>query len=146
MHFKLLEEIFIHFMLERKENRIQNFESILFIVMLFFVFVSFSGNSEKMTYNNAQYEVVTRFHSSSVPAIISDYIQMPVFHKSLLTSIDKKGFSLYNDKFKIAFDSRSIAQRITYLEKSFSFLEPQSACRFYYHLFSIDAKELPVLS
>ena len=133
-------------MLERKENRIQQIESILFIVMLFFVFVSFSGRSERMTFNDAQYVIVTGLHSNFTPAIISDYIQTPVLQKSLLTSTDKQGFLFYNDKFKIAFDNRSIAQRFFYLEKSFSFLEPQSACRFYYHLFSIDAKELPALS
>lgn len=146
MYRKLLEEILIYFRMERKENSTKQIESILFIVMLFFVFVTFSGRSERMTFNDVQYVVVTGLHSNSIPAIISDYIQMPVYHKSLLTSIDKQGFMFYNGKFKIVFDNRSIAQRFFYLEKSFSFLEPQSACRFYYHLFSIDAKELPVLS
>jgi len=133
-------------MMEQKENKIQNFESILVIVMLFFVFVSFSGRSEKMTFNDAHYVIVTGLHSNSVPAIISDYTQTPVLQKSLLTSMDKTGLLFYNDKFKIAFDNRSFAQRFFYHEKSFSFLEPQSTCRFYYHLFSIDAKDLPSLS
>lgn len=146
MQHKLLEEILICFMLERKENSTKQIESILFIVMLFFVFAFFSGRSEKMTFNDAHYVIVTGLHSNSVPAIISDNIQTPVLQKSLLTSMDKTGLLFYNDKFKIAFDNRSFAQRFFYLEKSFSFLEPQSTCRFYYHLFSMDAKDLPSLS
>jgi len=133
-------------MIDSKEDIIQNLGRVLFLVLFFFVCASFSGNSEKLTYNTAQYEIVTGLHSSTVNAVVADFFQMPAYHKSLLTSIDHKGFLLCNIKFRIAADNRNVAQRIIFLEKSLSSLNPMSTCRFYYHLFSTDDKELPALS
>lgn len=133
-------------MLERKENRIQQIESILFIVMLFFVFVSFSDCSEKITYNYSHYEVVSGSHLSSVSAIILDYNHTPVLQKSLLTSIDKTGFLFFNYSFKIAADNHNFGQRFHIIEILLPTLKLLSFSRFYYHLFSFASNELPALN
>lgn len=133
-------------MQDRKENTIQNLGSTLFMVLFFIICFSFSGKSEKPSFNDAQYELVAGLHSSSVKAIVVDFIQMPVFHKSLMTSIDKMGFSFCNTKFKLSADNKNFAQQIIFLERSIPSLKPLYTCRFYYHLFSAQAKELPALS
>jgi len=131
---------------DRKENTMQNLGSTLLMVVFLIICISFSGKSEKPTNNDTQYELVTRLHSSSVKAIVADFIQMPVFHKSLMTSIDKTGFSFCNTKFKLSADNKKFSQQIIFQERSIPTIKPLSTCRFYYHFFSSEAKDLPALS
>jgi len=133
-------------MTDRKEVIIQNLGKALFLVLFLIVCASVSGSSEKLTYNDAQYEVLTGLHSSPVKAIIAEFIQMPVYHKSLMTSIDNTGFTFCNIKFKLTIVNRNIAQQIISIEKTSLSLKPLSSCRFYYHVFSKDDKKLPALS
>jgi len=131
---------------DRKEDIFQYIGRTLFLVLLLFVMVSVTDNSDKPTCHYAQNEVLTGLDSGTVHAFFSDYNQMPVLQKSLLTSIDKIGFLFYNNKFKIAADGRTIAQQIIFLENSYPSVKTLHACRFYYHLFSTDANAFPVLS
>jgi len=133
-------------MTDRKEDIIQNLGKALFLVFFFLVCASVSGSSEKLTYNDAQYEVVTGLHSSQVKAIIAEFIQMPVYQKSLLTSIDKSGFTYCNIKFKLSAENRNIVQHILFVEKTSLSLKPLSYSRFYYHFFPTNTWELPALS
>jgi len=133
-------------MTDRKENIIRDFGKTLFLVFFFFVCASVSRNSEKPTYNDAQYVVVTGLHSSHVKAIIAEFIQMPVYQKSLLTSIDKTGLSFCNIKFKLAAENKSISQEIHHIENLSPILKPLSSCRFYCHFFPANTRELPTLS
>ena len=133
-------------MMESKENRTKQIESILFIVMLFFVIVSFSGRSEKMTYNYSHYEVDSGLHLNSVSAMISDCNNTPVLQKGLLTTLDKTGFLFLNYSFKIAADNHNFSQRFHLLDILLPILNPLSFSRFYYHLFSFASKELPAIN
>ena len=116
-------------------------------MMLFFVVLfSSNGRSEKPTYNDAPYGLSTEFHSTTAKAVIADPSQLPIFQKYLPTSFDANNFILYNFKFKIIADNNAISQQFNFIEKTTVLIKPQSSCRFYYHLFHIDADDSPVLS
>lgn len=133
-------------MVDRKENSKQNLVSIVFMLLFFVVLFSANGRSEKPTYNDAAYGLSTGFHSTTAKAVIADPCKLPVFQKCLPTSFDANGFILYNFKFKIVADNNTILQQFSSLEKTIALIKPQSTCRFYYHLFPLDADDSPVLS
>lgn len=130
-------------MVDRKENS-THLARIIFMMLFFVVLFSGNGRSEKPTYNDAQYGLSADLHL--VSAVITVPCQLPVFQKELPTSFDLKEFGLYNYKLKIAADNNAISQLFNFLEKTTALIKPQSSCRFYYHLFHIDANDSPVLS
>jgi hypothetical protein len=129
----------------RKEDITQQVARIIFMMLFFVVLFSGTAKLEKSTCN-VQYGLATELHSGSVKAIIADPLQLPAFQKSLPTSTDIKGLLLYNYKFKIAADNSYISLQIDLLEKTLPLLKPLSTCRFYYHLFHIDASDATALS
>jgi hypothetical protein len=133
-------------MSDRKEDIIQNSGRIIFMVLFFLLAISFSGRSEKPTYDDSQYELTTRLHSTSVKAILVDFVHVPFFQKSLLTTVDKSGFQFCNYKFKLSTDNLNSIRQILFTENASLSLKPLSFCRFYYHLFSAATKEVPLLS
>ncbi len=132
-------------MVDRKENS-THLARIIFMMLFFVVLFSGNGRSEKPTYNDAQYGLSADLHLVSAKAVITASCQLPVFQKELPTSFDLKEFGLYNYKLKIAADNNAISQLFNFLEKTTALIKPQSSCRFYYHLFHIDANDSPVLS
>jgi len=133
-------------MVDRKEDITQQIARIIFMILFFVILFSITGKSEKPTYNDTVYGLSTELHSSSAKAFISDSFHLPTFQKGLLTSTDVKGFILYNSKFRIAADNSNISLQINLLEKTQPLLNPLSTCRFYYHLFHLDASDAPALS
>lgn len=133
-------------MVDRKENSTQNLISIVFMLLFFVVLFSANERSEKPTYNDSPYGLSADLHLISAKAVITDPCQLPVFQKHLPTSFDLKGFGLYNYKLKIAADNNAILQQFSSLRKAITLIKPQSTCRFYYHLFPLDADDSPALS
>ena len=122
-------------MIERKENIIQNFELAIFLLLVGMLLVTFTGKSDRLTHNTAQYEYVTGLQLNSASAILVDLAQIPSFHK-ITISFDKINLLSYNNYFKITADNRTTFRQIISLEYSIPYLQPLSICRFYYHLSS----------
>jgi hypothetical protein len=134
-------------MTDKKEEIIQNSGRIFLMVLFFFVAFSITGRSEKPTCNDdSRYEVITGLHSVTVKAILADFVRVPFYQKNLQTSMDVKGFLLFNYKFKITAENINTCRQFSSLRNILPLLKPQSACRFYYHLFHIDASDASVLS
>jgi len=119
---------------------------VLFMALFLLMLAVHSDQSDKPTYFGAQYELLSEIHSDSDHAILVDFIQPPSFQKTLVSFADKTGLLLFNQTFKITVDNHHITQRIILIQKSLLSLRPTSTCRFYYHLFPINADEPPLLS
>jgi len=128
-------------MINKKENII-NFLSAVFAMALFlFVISSFSDNSVKQN-NTFQHELISEIHPNNVNAVNVDAFQFPSYKKT--------GGSLlkifFNENHQTIADNRKIVQTIIFHQRNQLLIKPLSICRFYYHLFSKNAKDLPVLS
>lgn len=128
-------------MINKKENII-NFLSAVFAMALFlFVISSFSDNSIKQN-NTFQHELISEIHPNNVNAVNVDAFQFPSYKKT--------GVSLlrifFNENHQTVADNRKIVQTIIFNQRNQLLIKPLSICRFYYHLFSKNAKDLPVLS
>lgn len=133
-------------MTSQQEDRVIFLGRVLFMVLFLFVLSVKFDKPERQTYFAAQYELITEIHSGSNNALCVDSVQLPSLQKSLVSFTDKTGFSLFNESFKLSFDNSRITQRIILLQKSAPSRAAVSSCRFYYHLFSTDAQEPPLLS
>jgi hypothetical protein len=134
-------------MKNQSEDRFNFLGRVLLMVLFLLVICAHFDKSEKQTYFATQYEILSEIHSNSAHAVCVDFIQAPVIQKSLVTLNDKSGISLFNEDLKISADNNRISKRIILFQKSLlSSLNPQSICRFYYHLFPIDTQEPPLLS
>jgi len=128
-------------MINKKENII-NFLSAVFAMAAFlFVISSFSDNSIKQN-NTFQHELISEIHQNNVNAVNVDAFQFPSYKKA--------GVSLlrifFNENHQTVADNRKIIQAIIFHQRNKLLIKPLSICRFYYHLFSKNAKDLPVLS
>lgn len=117
----------------------------LFMVLLFVVLSAFTHKQEQANFSR-QYETLAELQPTSASAIITDLIQLPALLKCQPTLVDKSGFILFNDHFKILADNRHATQRLIVLQRESQLSKPVFSYRFYYHLFPIDAQDPPALS
>jgi len=136
----------IRLMKNREEDRFVIFGRVLFMVFFLMIICIQSNKSEKNTFFHSQYETACNIHDHSGHAVCVDMIQVPAFQKSLITLKDKTGITLFNEGFKQSYDNSRINQEVLLLRKTILYYKPDSNCRFYYHLFSIDRTEPPLLS
>lgn len=128
-------------MINKKENII-NFLSAVFAMALFlFVISSFSNNSVKQN-NTFQHELISEIHPNNVNAVNVDAFQFPSYKKTGVSLLK----IFFNENHQTVADNRKIVQIIIFNQKNQLLIKPLSICRFYYHLFSKNAKDLPVLS
>jgi hypothetical protein len=128
-------------MINKKENII-NFLSAVFAMALFlFVISSFSDNS--VTQNTtSRHELVSEIHQNNVNAVNVDPLQFPSYKKTGVPLLR----IFFNENHQTVADNRKIVQTIIFRQRNQLLIKPLSICRFYYHLFSKNAKDLPVLS
>ncbi len=133
-------------MISQKEDR-ANYLGRAVLLVLFFLFISaFSGKPVNKTKPTVPYESLSDLHSGPVKGIIAAAVQLPAFQKNRVSSHDKLSFHLFSKIFKISSDNRKIAQQFIFLQQAEILIQPISYCRFYYHFFSADSDELPILS
>jgi hypothetical protein len=130
----------------KERNIVLNAGRATLMMLFFFLCISFLSKSEKSTYSDTSYEQLTELHAYTGNAVVSDFVQIPVYDKDLLISSCKTNFSFCNTKLRMFVYNGTIAQRINFLEQTILSLKPLSYCGFYYHLFSSDSRELPTLS
>mgnify|MGYP001289361246 CR=1 FL=1 len=128
-------------MINKKENII-NFLSAVFAMALFlFVISSFSDNPVKQN-NTFQHELISEIHPNNVNAVNVDAFQFPSYKKTGVSLLK----IFFNGNHQTVADNRKIVQTIIFNQRNQLLIKPLSICRFYYHLFSKNAKDLPVLS
>ena len=113
-----------------------------FIVLFFFLLVTFSNQSVKQASFPVKIQSIIESQTTSV---IADAIQIPLFQKNWVSSVDKLSFQHFNTTFKRYADDRIITQRFLYLQQNELLIKPLTHDRFYYHFFSNDIGEVPVL-
>ena len=133
-------------MTHQEEDRFNFLGRVLFMVFFLLIICIQSNKSEKNTFFHSQYEVITEVNAASGNALCVDFIQAPIIQKSLVTFNDKTGLSLFNANFKLSCDNSGISHEFVLLKITSLSQKPISNCRFYYHLFSIDSTEPPILS
>jgi hypothetical protein len=133
-------------MQHREEDRFAFLGRILFMVFFLMIICMQSNKSEKDTFFHSRYEIACNIHDISGHAVCVDAIQTPAAQKSLITLNDKTGLTLFNEDFKQSCDNSRINRQFVLLRKTTLSATPVSNCRFYYHLFSLDPTEPPLLS
>jgi hypothetical protein len=129
-------------MKDQREDIINYLGRALFVVLFFFLVVSFSGQPVKRTCEPAKIQLAAELHPGPV---ITDAAQLPLFQKNLASCVDKMSFQLFNEAFKRSADDRIITQRFIFLRQTELLIKPSTNCRFYYHRFPKDTGEVPIL-
>jgi len=108
---------------------------------MLFLLSSFSNKSFKQNNTPSQYFLKAEFHADG-KAAINDPVQVPSVKKSHLPLLS----GLFGDNHKAYANNRKILSSFILLQKTQLSIKPQNLCRFYYHLFSNTAEDLPELS
>jgi len=133
-------------MITRKDDCI-NALGMAFFGMLFFLLVSsFSETPSNRTNETLKFELAVELHAASTQANGSDRIRLPAFGKNWISSVDRMNFRLFNYTLKLLADNSLVRQEIFYLDRFLLLLKQTEVHRFYYHLFSFDSREIPVLN
>ena len=133
-------------MIKRKEDNNNFFGIVLFILLFFLLISSPSDTTGKHLNDTLKFELISEFHSSPLSADIVTVINLPLFHKSWVTSQDKMNFRHEEGTLKICSDNRKVNQQMLSLQKDEFVTKNIAFYRFYYHLFSLVSSELPSLS
>ena len=132
------------------KNRIEDISKYLgkalFIVLFFLIVAAFSDCSNQQPIKPESHELVSEWLSKSAQAISTDAVQLPLFEKNRVSSVDKLILPIFNPTFKLSADNRKIAQRFFSLHQTELAIKPFALTRFYYHLFPKVAEDVPVLS
>ena len=134
------------FMKNYQEDRFNNLGRVILMLLFLTVICAHFNRSDKQTYYASQFEQIAEIHADSAHAVYVDFLQVSSFQKNLISFLDKTGFSLFNENFRISVESQNINQRIVLLRKSLQYRKPSSFDRFYYHLFSANRNEPPLFS
>ena len=129
-------------MINQREDITNYLGRTLFIVLFFLLMVFFSDKSVRQTHLPVKVQSMAELPANSA---ITDAIQLPSFQKNLVSLEDKMSFKLYNASFKRFDDNRVITQQFISLQQTEFLIKPLTECRFYYHLFSKDTGEVPIL-
>ena len=128
-------------MVYKKGDIINSLGTAIIIVFFLFIFSSFSDKPITPTDRSSRYELKAGFHSDQVKAAILEAVRLPSVQKSSVLLLH----NIYNDTYKVIANDKTITQGFIELQKTQLSIKP-TFCRFYYHLFSKDADDLPVLS
>lgn len=118
----------------------------LFMVLFLFIVAAFSDRSNQQSINPVPHELVSEWLSKSAQAISTEAVQLPLFEKNRVSSVDKLILPLFNPTFKLSADNRKIAQRFFSLHQTKLVIKPFALTRLYYHLFPKVAEDASVLS
>lgn len=129
-------------MINKKKDSI-NFLCTTFSIVFFFLLLSsFSNKPVKQNFPAVQYEIISEHVSDNGNAVTVDAVQNPYSHKTCVTLLNY----FFNETHKIIADNSKITHRIILNQKTQILIKPINICRFYYHIFSKDAEDLPALS
>lgn len=129
-------------MIFKKGDIISSLGTAIIIVFFMLIFSSFSDKPITPTDRSSRYELKTGFHSDQDEAIISEAVRLPSVQKSSVLLFH----NIFNDTYKVISNDKTITQGFIELQKTLLTIKPITSCRFYYHLFTKDADDLPVLS
>lgn len=134
-------------MINRKEDIINYLVRVIFIVLIFLFISAFSDNSSQQDNNSVvHHELITDLCAENKNAVIINQLQAPAFQKGWVSLIDRMNLKFSDENHKIFTDNKKIIQKYTSLQKNQLLIKPLLACKFYYHWFSLDAENLPILS
>lgn len=123
------------------------FTRVAFIILFVLMISAFADKSIKQDKNLlTQHELVLNIKSTNTTAIAINPVQLPNFHKCWALFVDKLNFKFSETKLKIFTTDNKIAQEIISLQKAQHIIKPILISRFCYHFYSLDSKELPILS
>jgi hypothetical protein len=120
-------------MTNQKRNTLNSIGTAIIIAFLLLLVSSFSDKSSKQTCPS-QYALSSEFHSDK--AVIADAVPLPLVQKFVLPL-------LFNDNQNSFSTNSKITRSFIILQKTRLSIKPLIPCRFYYHLFSNDAEDLP---
>jgi len=128
-------------MINQKRDRLNSFGISVFFA-LFILLLSSSDISVKKSDNTFKHILESEVLSSNLNAVIAENIQLPSVQKSC----EYIPIQLFNENFKLFDDNRKINQSFILLHKTQLSIKPIAICRFYYHLFSEEDDDWPILS
>ncbi len=132
-------------MINQKEDILNSFGKAL-IIVLFFLFVSSFSNKPAKQDCISRGDLLYELHSNPVKAIIGDAVQFHSYQKNQVSLLNKLCLTFFNENLRIHSDNRNSNQKVISLQIAQRSIKPIHFCRFYYHLFSADSKELPLIS
>ncbi|HEY3388144.1 MAG TPA: hypothetical protein VGK38_01125, partial [Prolixibacteraceae bacterium] len=113
----------------------------LFIVLFFLLMAAFSNRSVEKSSDKVKIELAYEWHATAEKAISVDAVELPLFQKNWVSSVDNLSLQFFNATFKQSADNRKIAQRFISLHQIELVLKPFPISRFYYHHFPIVAED-----
>ena len=127
-------------MSEQKRNTINSIGTAIIIAFFMLLVSSFSDKTiNKKTYS----QNVLKSEIRANLAATTDATLLPTIQKSFLPLLSK----LFNDNINKTFNhDRKIIQHFISLQKTLQSIKPLNSCRFYYHFFSNNTEDLPILS
>jgi hypothetical protein len=123
----------------QKRDTINSIRTAIIVAFLLLLVSSFSEKTSKRSCYSTN-ALNSDFRANN--DIITDALSLPSLQKSCLPLLLK----LFSDNNKTFSDNRKIFLKFILLQKTQLSIEPLTPCRFYYHLFSNDAEDLPALS
>lgn len=129
-------------MIYKKGDIINSFGTAIFVVLFMLIITSFSDKSIKPTDGGSQFELNSCFHSDQHKSVISEAVSLPSVQKRAILLLQYN----FNDSYKVIANNKTINQVFIELKKMQFIIKPVCFYRFYYHLFSKDNDDLPVLS
>jgi hypothetical protein len=123
-------------------NKSESVKSIVTAIIIVFFLLLISSVSDISHNSNSHSQNVLNSELQAGNAVIADATPLPSVRKFCLPLLSKL-FSNYNTIFA---SDRKIFLSFLVLQKTQITIKPFVLCRFYYHIFSGDTEDLPILS
>jgi hypothetical protein len=132
-------------MKEQKQNNMNFFGRILFLILFFLMISVFTDKPVKLDNQPFKTEFFSDWHSISKAADIP-VIEIPSFQKGWISAIDRMYLRIADTSLKVVSDDHTITQKYISLEKKQLLIKPKNLYQLYYLLFPEDSGEYPILS
>jgi hypothetical protein len=127
---------------EEKRDIINSISTAITVVLFLLLLSAFSDKSSELGCGASRHQLQSELQSDCTMAVLSATVQIPSFHKSIVVLPG----NFINEYPSIVVYNETISHNISVILRTRLLIKPESICRFYYHFFSGDAEDIPVLS
>ena len=135
-------------MIREKQNINDLFTRIGLIILFFIIISAFSDKSIIKDTSITQQEIFSDLQSNNINAIVFNSVQLPDYHKGLISINDKYSFRFSDIRLVKFSDNTKTKLVYLFLQKLQFKIKPKLISRFYFFLCPLlsNSRELPVLS
>jgi hypothetical protein len=128
-------------MVHKKGDTFSSLSTAIIIVLFMLVSASFSDKTFPSIDRSPGNELISEVHSDQNKAVMSEAVRLPSVQNSSVLLLH----TIFNYTYKIIANDKTITQGYIELQKKQLTIKPFTSYIFYYHLFSKDINDLPVL-